>query len=93
LSSPRRLAIRFEHRIIDRHGPDREAVSGGIGDNHGWPIYLNRRLQARALITRARLTTSLGGWPKTSVNDDVVPPLLDPRLKRAWLSPQVAVLS
>jgi hypothetical protein len=32
----------LEHRHIDRHGPGWPAVSEGIANDQGWPLYLER---------------------------------------------------
>jgi uncharacterized protein YndB with AHSA1/START domain len=40
--TPRRTRVELEHRHIDRHGPDWPAVSDGVGDDGGWPLYLAR---------------------------------------------------
>ena len=45
--TPQRTRVELEHRNIDRHGPGWEAVSGGVGDDAGWPLYLERY---RALV-------------------------------------------
>jgi uncharacterized protein YndB with AHSA1/START domain len=37
-----RTRVELEHRKIDRHGPGWEAVSGGVGNEAGWPLYLAR---------------------------------------------------
>jgi hypothetical protein len=40
--SPGRTRLELEHRHIDRHGPGWEAVSQGVADDAGWPLYLAR---------------------------------------------------
>jgi uncharacterized protein YndB with AHSA1/START domain len=40
--TPERTRVELEHRNLDRHGPGWEAVSGGVGDDQGWPLYLAR---------------------------------------------------
>jgi uncharacterized protein YndB with AHSA1/START domain len=37
-----RTRVELEHRNLDRHGPGWEAVSGGVGHDQGWPLYLDR---------------------------------------------------
>jgi uncharacterized protein YndB with AHSA1/START domain len=39
---PDRTIVELEHRHLDRHGPGWEAVSGGVGHDQGWPLYLER---------------------------------------------------
>ena len=39
---PGRTRVELEHRNLDRHGPGWEAVSGGVGHDQGWPLYLDR---------------------------------------------------
>jgi len=34
--------VDLEHRNLDRHGPGWEAVAGGVGNEQGWPLYLDR---------------------------------------------------
>jgi len=34
--------VELEHRHIDRHGEGWQAVSGGVGSDGGWPLYLRR---------------------------------------------------
>ena len=45
--TPQRTRVELEHRNIDRHGPGWEAVRGGVGDDAGWSLYLERY---RALV-------------------------------------------
>jgi uncharacterized protein YndB with AHSA1/START domain len=40
--TPERTRLELEHRHIDRHGPGWQAVSQGVGDEAGWPLYLSR---------------------------------------------------
>jgi uncharacterized protein YndB with AHSA1/START domain len=40
--APDRTRVELEHRHIDRHGPGWQAVAGGVGDEAGWSLYLNR---------------------------------------------------
>jgi uncharacterized protein YndB with AHSA1/START domain len=40
--APDRTRVDLEHRHLDRHGPGWEAVSGGIGADDGWTLYLDR---------------------------------------------------
>jgi uncharacterized protein YndB with AHSA1/START domain len=37
-----RTRVELEHRNLDRHGPGWQAVSEGVGDDAGWPLYLSR---------------------------------------------------
>ena len=37
-----RTRVELEHRHIDRHGPGWQAVSDGIANDEGWPLYLQR---------------------------------------------------
>jgi uncharacterized protein YndB with AHSA1/START domain len=39
---PERTRVDLEHRNLDRHGPGWEAVAGGVGNEQGWPLYLDR---------------------------------------------------
>lgn len=39
---PERTRVELEHRHIDRHGPGWEAVARGVGEEGGWPLYLER---------------------------------------------------
>jgi uncharacterized protein YndB with AHSA1/START domain len=39
---PDRTRVELEHRNLDRHGPGWESVSGGVGHDQGWPLYLER---------------------------------------------------
>jgi uncharacterized protein YndB with AHSA1/START domain len=49
--APRRTRVELEHRHIDRHGPGWHAVSAGVGNDGGWPLYLTRYA---ALLTPSR---------------------------------------
>jgi uncharacterized protein YndB with AHSA1/START domain len=40
--SPQRTRVELEHRNLDRHGPGWPAVSDGVADDEGWPLYLTR---------------------------------------------------
>lgn len=40
--APGRTRVELEHRHIDRHGPGWESVRDGVGDDQGWPLYLDR---------------------------------------------------
>ena len=40
--TPERTRVELEHRHIDRHGPGWPAVSEGIANDQGWPLYLQR---------------------------------------------------
>jgi uncharacterized protein YndB with AHSA1/START domain len=40
--TPERTRVVLEHRNLDRHGPDWQAVSEGVGGDQGWPLYLRR---------------------------------------------------
>jgi uncharacterized protein YndB with AHSA1/START domain len=40
--APDRTRVELEHRNIDRHGPDWQAVAEGVGHDQGWPLYLER---------------------------------------------------
>lgn len=37
-----RTRVELEHRNIDRHGPGWESVRGGVDDDRGWLLYLQR---------------------------------------------------
>jgi uncharacterized protein YndB with AHSA1/START domain len=34
--------VEIEHRHLDRHGPGWESLRDGIGNDQGWPLYLDR---------------------------------------------------
>jgi len=40
--APERTRLELEHRHIDRHGPEWQAVTGGVDGEEGWPLYLAR---------------------------------------------------
>jgi uncharacterized protein YndB with AHSA1/START domain len=40
--TPDRTRVELEHRHIDRHGPGWESVRDGVGNDQGWPLYLDR---------------------------------------------------
>jgi len=40
--APQRTRVELEHRNIDRHGPGGESVHDGVGNEAGWPLYLQR---------------------------------------------------
>jgi uncharacterized protein YndB with AHSA1/START domain len=40
--TPQRTRVELEHRHLDRHGPDWEAVARGVEVDGGWPLYLAR---------------------------------------------------
>jgi uncharacterized protein YndB with AHSA1/START domain len=40
--TPQRTRVELEHRNIDRHGPGWEAVTDGVANDAGWPLYLAR---------------------------------------------------
>jgi uncharacterized protein YndB with AHSA1/START domain len=40
--TPQRTRLELEHRNIERHGPGWQAVAEGVGDDAGWPLYLDR---------------------------------------------------
>ena len=46
--SPQRTRLVLEHRKIDRHGPGWEGVRGGVADDAGWTLYLDRYAQLLA---------------------------------------------
>ncbi len=37
-----RTRVELEHRNIDRHGPDWQALAEGVCGDAGWPLYLDR---------------------------------------------------
>jgi uncharacterized protein YndB with AHSA1/START domain len=37
-----RTKVDLEHRNIDRHGPGWQALADGVGNDQGWPLYLDR---------------------------------------------------
>ena len=40
--TPGRTRLELEHRHIDRHGPEWQAVTDGVDGDEGWPLYLAR---------------------------------------------------
>jgi uncharacterized protein YndB with AHSA1/START domain len=40
--TPERTRVELEHRNLDRHGSGWEAVRGGVDNEAGWPLYLQR---------------------------------------------------
>ncbi|MDO3683159.1 SRPBCC family protein [Micromonospora sp. C28ISP2-4] len=40
--TPQRTRVELEHRNLDRHGPGWESVRDGVGNDQGWPLYLDR---------------------------------------------------
>ena len=40
--SAQRTRVELEHRHIDRHGPGWQALSDGVANDQGWPLYLER---------------------------------------------------
>ncbi|WP_298328785.1 SRPBCC family protein [Haloactinopolyspora sp.] len=40
--TPERTRVELEHRNLDRHGPGWESVRDGVGNDGGWPLYLDR---------------------------------------------------
>lgn len=46
--SPARTRVELEHRHIDRHGDGWEGLRMGVGDDSGWPLYLDRFASALA---------------------------------------------
>ena len=40
--TPKRTRLELEHRHIDRHGPESQAVIDGVDGDEGWPLYLAR---------------------------------------------------
>ena len=40
--TPGRTRVELEHRHIDRHGPEWQAVTDGVDGAEGWPLYLAR---------------------------------------------------
>ena len=39
---PDRTRVELEHRHLDRHGSGWESLRDGVGDEQGWPLYLER---------------------------------------------------
>jgi uncharacterized protein YndB with AHSA1/START domain len=46
-----RTRVELEHRYLERHGPGWESLRDGVGDDQGWPMYLDRYV---ALFTNER---------------------------------------
>ena len=42
IEAPGRTRLELEHRHIDRHGPEWQAVTDGVDGDEGWPLYLAR---------------------------------------------------
>ena len=40
--TPERTRVELEHRNLDRHGVEWESVRDGVGNEGGWPLYLQR---------------------------------------------------
>jgi uncharacterized protein YndB with AHSA1/START domain len=40
--TPGRTRVELEHRHIERHGPEWQAVTDGVDGAEGWPLYLAR---------------------------------------------------
>ena len=40
--SPKRTRLELEHRHLDRHGPEWQAVRDGVDNDAGWSLYLTR---------------------------------------------------
>ncbi|MFD0689710.1 SRPBCC family protein [Actinomadura fibrosa] len=40
--SPSRTRVELEHRHIDRHGPGWQSLAEAVGNDQGWPLYLDR---------------------------------------------------
>jgi uncharacterized protein YndB with AHSA1/START domain len=40
--TPHRTRLELEHRNINRHGSGWQAISEGVSDEDGWPLYLSR---------------------------------------------------
>ena len=39
---PERTRVELEHRNLDRHGPGWQSMADGVGNDQGWPLYLDR---------------------------------------------------
>ena len=44
---PNRTRVELEHRHLERHGEAWRAVCDGVGDQGGWPLYLQRYVPAQ----------------------------------------------
>ena len=42
VETPERTRVELEHRHLDRHGDGWQAVHGGVADDQGWSLYLDR---------------------------------------------------
>jgi uncharacterized protein YndB with AHSA1/START domain len=42
----RRTRVELEHRHLDRHGEGWESLAAGVRGDQGWPLYLQRFVQA-----------------------------------------------
>lgn len=40
--TPDRTRVELEHRHLDRHGSGWESLRGGVAEDQGWPLYLDR---------------------------------------------------
>ena len=40
--TPQRTRVELEHRHLERHGTDWEAVARAVDGDGGWPLYLAR---------------------------------------------------
>lgn len=40
--TPERTRVELEHRHLDRHGPGWKSLADGVGNDQGWPLYLER---------------------------------------------------
>jgi uncharacterized protein YndB with AHSA1/START domain len=49
--TPQRTRVELVHRHLDRHGSGWENVSDGVGQDEGWPLYLQRYA---AVVTEGR---------------------------------------
>lgn len=44
--TPERTRVELEHRHLDRHGDGWESLREGVGADGGWPLYLERYIDA-----------------------------------------------